>query len=332
MKLAVPSCTVALLLLACERAEPSATTPTEPAGAAKPAAEPKVADAKVAVVVPKVAEPKPTASTIKPAPPPADPEALAKARTLYRARLDEGRRLTKAGQHTEAIATYLQALELDPSDVVLLGELGWASFKGGDLPGARHATTHGLRFARTDEQRGMLTYNLGRVAEAEGDQARAAELYRESLTLRDNATVRKRLDALAAPPPAPPPPTHMEVLAEAHARRFVQPRLRRRPRSCVELRQASWVTSITRVARAFTRASVPRSARAPRRARAPSARSETLVRPASWVCSRSSSSKHRPRHVYFDDDGTAHPLSWTGWWRAPARMTKAEAPRAPGSD
>lgn len=204
MKRAAPFCTATLLLFACERTEPTAKTSEEPTAAAKPDAKPEEADAK------------PTAASSKPnpTPPPADPDALAKARKLYLARLNEGRRLTKAGQHSEAIATYLQALEVDPSDVALLGELGWASFKGGDLPGARHATTHGLRFARTDEQRGMLTYNLGRVAEAEGDPTRAAELYRESLTLRDNATVRKRLEALHAPPPAPPPPRGMEVLAE----------------------------------------------------------------------------------------------------------------------
>ncbi len=182
-------------------AESKTKTPSEPSPEAK--AETKNDPTLTPAVTPAPSKP-----------PPADPAAIAKARKLYLARLNEGRRLTKAGQFPEAIAVYLQALDVDPSDVALLGELGWAAFKGNDLPGARHATTHGLRFARTDKQRGMLNYNLGRIAEAEGDQTRAAELYQESLRARDNATVRKRLATLTAPPPTTAASGGLPVLAE----------------------------------------------------------------------------------------------------------------------
>jgi len=199
MKRAAICWTALVSMLACPAKETKVESEVELVTDAKPKVEVEVeTDAK--------------AKTIQRAP--TDPAALAKARKLYLARLNEGRRLTKAGEYTEATAAYVLALEVDPNDAALLGELGWAAFKGGDLPGARHATTSALRFARTDKQRGMLSYNLGRVAEAESDPTRAAGLYRESLAFRANATVRKRLDALHVAAPAPTVRVGLSVIAE----------------------------------------------------------------------------------------------------------------------
>jgi tetratricopeptide (TPR) repeat protein len=142
-------------------------------------------------------------------------EELAKARKRYLKKLNEGRTLTKAKKYAEGIATYREALEVDPDDPTLLAELGWAAFLSGDLQLARRTSHMALRYARSDRQRGMLLYNLGRIAEEDGMKELAAGHYRASLERRDNETVKKRLAALD--PPEPPEQRGIAFIGEGLA-------------------------------------------------------------------------------------------------------------------
>lgn len=111
--------------------------------------------------------------------------------------LNEGRAATKKGDHAAGIAKYREALAIDASDVSVLCELGWAAFQAGDLELAHRSTVQALKFVREDKQRGMILYNLGRIAEAREQIAEAVDDYRASLQFRPgNKTVQERLDAL----------------------------------------------------------------------------------------------------------------------------------------
>lgn len=123
--------------------------------------------------------------------------------------LNEGRALTKKGSYDEAMAKYREALEIDASDVSVLAELGWAAYKSGDLDLAHRSTLNALKFCRSDKQRGMLLYNLGRVEEDRGQIDLAIDSYTGSLDARPgNATVQGRLDALLAAKSAGDAPDH----------------------------------------------------------------------------------------------------------------------------
>lgn len=126
----------------------------------------------------------------------ADPETASKNRTAYLASLTKGRSLTKSKRYDEAIEVFEEALELDPDNVALLGELGWAAFLAGEYALCDRMTNRALVFARENKTRGMLLYNLGRSAEATGELETARAHYEHSLRLRKNKTVRQRLASL----------------------------------------------------------------------------------------------------------------------------------------
>lgn len=125
-----------------------------------------------------------------------DAEAAGKNRAAYLAALSKGRALTKGERYDEAIEVFEEALELDPDNVSLLAELGWAAFLADEYALCDRMTNRALVFARKDKTRGMLLYNLGRSAEATGELERARAHYEHSLRLRKNQTVRKRLAGL----------------------------------------------------------------------------------------------------------------------------------------
>jgi hypothetical protein len=135
---------------------------------------------------------------VKPTPP--SPEMRAK----YRTHLAEGRKLAKASKWTEAIAQFDAALAQIPGDDRALGELSWAAFSAGDLARAREAGEAAVRVTTTPKVKGAALYNLGRALEAAGDTAGARAAYEESIAVRPNGVVRKRLDSLGAPPPPEP--------------------------------------------------------------------------------------------------------------------------------
>lgn len=132
----------------------------------------------------------------KQAPKPKIDEA-AKLRKHLLVLLNEGRALTKKGDYPAGMAKYREALEIDASDVTVLGELGWAAYKAGELEDAHRTTAQALKFAREDKQRGMLLYNLGRVEEDRNNTSVAIEHYQASLAARPgNETVKARLEKL----------------------------------------------------------------------------------------------------------------------------------------
>ncbi len=135
-----------------------------------------------------------------------DPETLrlAKAsRKEFLALLEQGRSLSASGKRAEAIVVFRKALAIDANSATVLGETGWAAFGSGELGLAKIMTRQALANATSDKQRGMLHYNLGRIAEESGDAEGAIIEYRDSLSLRDNKTVKERLDKLLAGRPVP---------------------------------------------------------------------------------------------------------------------------------
>ena len=122
--------------------------------------------------------------------------ATAEASKEARAKLDEGRRLTRAGDYAAAIATFDAAIGLDPALARAWSERGYAKLLGGDLAGARADLEAALPLDEGAAFRAAIHYNLGQVAEKSGDAAAAKAAYTTSLGLRDNETVRKALAEL----------------------------------------------------------------------------------------------------------------------------------------
>lgn len=112
--------------------------------------------------------------------------------------LDAGRSAVKKKDYETGIAKYEAALAIDPVEPKVLGELGWALFLAGRNDDARNRLYDALVYNRDAKSRGAILYNLGRVAEAQGQPENAADFYRRSLVLRTNDTVKARLTALAA--------------------------------------------------------------------------------------------------------------------------------------
>lgn len=110
--------------------------------------------------------------------------------------LNEGRKLVKGGELDAGIAKYGEVLAIDPHYGPALGELGWAEFKKGNYSDAHAHTLRALPRATDNDRRGMLHYNLGRIAEAQDQTEVAVAAYELSLSLRPNDIVASRLDNL----------------------------------------------------------------------------------------------------------------------------------------
>ncbi len=144
-------------------------------------------------------KPQPGPQAVRPAP------IAPEKRREYAARLRAGRTHAKAKRWGEAVAEFEAALVAIPMDDRALSELGWAAFQAGDHVKAEKANADSVRVSSQPELKAASLYNLGRVAEARGDRDRAAALYADSLVLRPNKTVVKRLVALGKPAPRPDP-------------------------------------------------------------------------------------------------------------------------------
>ena len=120
-------------------------------------------------------------------------------RKEFAADLATGRKAVKAKDYAAGIAAYEAALKIVPTSTSVLGELGWALFLAGKLEPAEDKTREALYESSSAKQIGALRYNLGRIAEAQGDKDAARRAYTESLAYRVNATVEKRLDAVGGP-------------------------------------------------------------------------------------------------------------------------------------
>lgn len=124
-------------------------------------------------------------------------------KTLLR-ELNRGRTLAKAKDWQGALAAFDKALALAPDDARVLSEVGWAALQANDLNRADAANKRGLANASEPKARAAILYNTGRVAEARDQKDAARRAYTESLSLRESAEVKKRLEnvggALASDP------------------------------------------------------------------------------------------------------------------------------------
>ena len=165
-----------------------APTTKQGAGAQAKDAKPAKEEAAVAELVDD------PAPVTRPAP---DAASVKKARGEIKALLKAGRKHVQSKRYKEGIASFEDALEIDPNNARLLSELGWAAFKDAQLDRAAVATRDSVRFARDHNVKGASLYNLGRIAEARGEYDAAATAYTESLGVRPgNKIVKERLESI----------------------------------------------------------------------------------------------------------------------------------------
>ncbi|MBZ0233975.1 MAG: tetratricopeptide repeat protein, partial [Deltaproteobacteria bacterium] len=122
-------------------------------------------------------------------------------RAAYKQHLSAGRKAAKAARWSEAITALEAALVAIPGDDRALGELSWAAFSAGDFAKARTSGKASVLGSTDPKVKAASLYNLGRVEEADGKLPAAANLYRQSLALRDSKIVKARLDALGKDAP-----------------------------------------------------------------------------------------------------------------------------------
>lgn len=177
-----------------EAASAPAASATPPASAAPAAA---VASAAA------TAEPAPAADAPEPVGPPDGAAApTADARKELARALDEGRKLSSAKDFQGALSAFDRALAVAPDDARVLTDVGWVAFQAGDLTRADEANRRALALTTDPKRRAQVLYNTGRVAEAKDDAEGARKAYAESLSLRENAEVKRRLTAVGGAPVA----------------------------------------------------------------------------------------------------------------------------------
>lgn len=113
-------------------------------------------------------------------------------------KLEEGRKLSRAGDLPAAIAAFDAALELDPNLAAAYSERGYARLRAGDHAAARTDCEKALGLETKPSFKAAVWYNLGLLAEAQKqpDEARAA--YLKSQALRETKQVKAALEALDA--------------------------------------------------------------------------------------------------------------------------------------
>ena len=124
--------------------------------------------------------------------PDAKPLSSAQQKTL-RSAIAEGRLLGKAGKWNEAVAVFFAVPET-LRDGVLLSELCYAAYKDGQFEKAKAICDDARRMVHAPQLRAQVLFNSGLVEEAAGEWAEAVGFYEESLSLRANSTVAKRLE------------------------------------------------------------------------------------------------------------------------------------------
>lgn len=116
--------------------------------------------------------------------------------TTFSRALVEGRAHAREKRWSDAVAAFERALALEPDNVVVLNELGWAAFNAGDDTRAQRANERALALSPTPAQEAQALYNEGRRLEALGKLDLARSMYERSLAARDNEVVQKRLESL----------------------------------------------------------------------------------------------------------------------------------------
>ncbi len=115
----------------------------------------------------------------------------------WREHLRAGRKHADAREWAPGVREFEAALKLTPEDATAANELAWAALQAGDIAKARKAGEAALRGAADPRLKAAAFYNLGRIAEREGDSQAARSYYERSMDLRPNQEVVKRHAALA---------------------------------------------------------------------------------------------------------------------------------------
>jgi|GEM_PF-3376343 len=124
---------------------------------------------------------------------------LVKNAATFKKLLNEGRKLVKGGDYETAVKAYRAALALNPTNASVLGELGFAALKQGDLDLAEELTRRAISYSRGGKQLGALQYNIGQIFEKRDLPGDALVAYRASLAARPgNEVVAGRVAALEA--------------------------------------------------------------------------------------------------------------------------------------
>lgn len=156
---------------------------------AAPSPEPtEVAEAEEAESAPVVEAEEPSAE-----------DTVRETRRLLRA----GRAAASAGDLDEARTHFDALLRVSPEAPRFWCEAGFVSLRAERMGEAERRLDHGLalygpihRISESlREPLAMCLYNRGRVHDDQGDDTYAVDYYRNSLRLRENATVRERLEA-----------------------------------------------------------------------------------------------------------------------------------------
>lgn len=195
--------------VACDKAAPASEAGSGEAKAAQPEAEAAQPQTKQEASTQEAVKPEPGEQSGKDGQArltEAKAEAKAKSEELKKSRaelsrlLDDGRKAVKDKRYDEGIALYRQALKIDPVNTKVLGELGFAALRKGDLELAEGMTRRAIDLSSGTKGLGAMYYNLGRIEEDRGKIAEARAAYEQSLAVRPgNEIVAGRLAALELP-------------------------------------------------------------------------------------------------------------------------------------
>ncbi len=133
--------------------------------------------------------------------------------------LADGRRHGEAGRHADALRSLEDALrEVEGPDAALHCEAGFQAIQLGQWPLARRHLLAGLEVAVQPRRRAACLYNLALVEEAVDERAAAITALRQSLALRPNGAVERKLRALEAEATSSEsePPATVEEEPDAH--------------------------------------------------------------------------------------------------------------------
>jgi hypothetical protein len=121
-------------------------------------------------------------------------EAVARA-------LREGRAKAKATDPKGALAAFERGLKDAPGNPELMAEAAWVAFLANDLDKAGALVAAAIKASPPGALRAQALYTAGRIAERRGDNELVRRYYADSLALRENPTVRRRLQTIGGPPP-----------------------------------------------------------------------------------------------------------------------------------
>ena len=110
-----------------------------------------------------------------------------------RSHIATGRRLTRAGDHAEAIAAFRKGIELDPGAARAYSGMGYAMLLAADYDSARSAFRRALALCPGRKFQAAVWFNMGLIAEKEGKPAEARKAFERSHELRPTRATRRRL-------------------------------------------------------------------------------------------------------------------------------------------